>query len=296
MYKTNKPYIEKILSLVKKTYTKNIRQPASSDGIGTKGFYHWQQKSFRNAVLDALAMNFNDMAVLRARICSLQDHIILSLDDEKIILEIVENLVDECKKRNIQIIAGETSIHNDFVGLEISVAVQGVYENYKKNNFPVGDVLVGIRSSGLHSNGFTKVREVFKNEFRKEFIEPTLIYYDKILELNSKFNIHGMEHITGGAFARLKKFLNGSDIEIESSLKPHEIFNEIYSRGVSDYEMYKTFNCGIGFVLSVSDEDLKDIISDLNNSGFVAEIIGKVVKGNGQIKIKSAFSDELVVL
>ena len=284
------------MKLVRNTYTKEKRLPASSDGIGTKGFYHWQQKSFRNAVLDSLAMNFNDMAVLRARICSLQDHIILPLDDEKIILEIVRNLVDECKKREIQIIAGETSIHNDFVGLEISVAVQGVYEDHKKNEFKIGDTLIGIRSSGLHSNGFTKVREVFKDEFRREFVEPTFIYYDKIRELNSKFDIHGMEHITGGAFARLKKFLSESDLEIYFSSRPHEIFYELYSRGVSDKEMYKTFNCGVGFILSISDKDSEVIITDLNNSGFIAEIIGKVVEGNGKIKIRSAFSKELVVL
>jgi len=296
MYKTGKPYIKKILELIKNTHTQKLRPPASSDGIGTKGFYHWQHKSFRNAVLDSLAMNLNDMAVLRARIYFLQNHIILPLDDERAILKIVENLVKECKKREIQIIAGETSIHDDFAGLEISIAVQGAYENHKGNKFQIGDSLIGIRSSGLHSNGFTKVREVFGNEFRLEFIEPTLIYYDKVLELNSKFDIHGMEHITGGAFARLKKFLNESDIEIDNPLKPHEIFYELYSKEVSDEEMYTTFNCGTGFVLSVSSDDSASIVSDLNNNRFFAGIIGRVVEGEGKVKIKSAFSNELVVL
>ena len=100
MYNTTKPYIPKILDLIKDC-KKDI--PASTDGIGTKGVYHWRQRTFRNAVLDALAMNLNDMAVIRAKATGLHNHIMIPQDDEEAILEIVDNLAEECRRRNILI-------------------------------------------------------------------------------------------------------------------------------------------------------------------------------------------------
>lgn len=288
MYDSTKPYTKKILDLI----NNDEKVPASTDGIGTKGIYHWKQRTFGNAVLDALAMNLNDMCIMRAKAIGLHNHIIIPEDNEKAIIEIIENLVDECKKRNISIYSGETAIHDDINGLEISISIIGEYVQKKKNSFEEGDVLIGIKSSGLHSNGFTKVREIFKDEYKSEFVEPTVIYYDKILELIKRFDIHGMAHITGGAYTKLKKFLDGVDIRIEKhNLKPHDIFYELYNRGISDEEMYKTFNCGVGFILSVRGDDSNKIIEYLK-SDFEADIIGKIVSGNGEVKINSMFSEE----
>ncbi len=312
MYNTTKPYKTKILELIKQTWetpyvsvdngiiTKKFSFPEfnSTDGIGTKGIYHWQQRTFRNAVLDALAMNLNDLLLMRAKPYKLQNHIIIPNDDKNAILEIIESFVVECKKRNIVISGGETSIHDNINGMDISVSVDGFIKNLKQNKFEIGDMLIGIKSSGLHSNGFTKVREIFGDEFRKEFIEPTKIYLDYILSLNELFNIHGMMHITGGAFTKSKDLLINSDVLINNShkLKPQEIFYEIYDKGVSDEEMYKTFNCGVGFVLSVDKQDADNIIFELNKMGLKAEVIGEVVSGDGKVKIKSMFSDGEIVL
>ena len=116
-----------------------------------------------------------------------------------------------------------------------------------------------------------------------------MIYYDKILELNSRFDIHGMEHITGGAFTRLRKFLNNSNVKIDSMLRPHDIFYELYSRGISDDEMYKTFNCGVGFILAVSDKDLESIILELNNAGFKSDV-GRNSRADKPVFANSGFS------
>ena len=309
MYESIKPYKKKILELVRKTWEtpyvsirddiypiieKKFSYPEidHTDGIGTKGIYHWQKGTFRNAILDALAMNLNDLAIARAVPYKLQNHIIIAEEDERI-LKIIEALTEECKRREIAITGGEISIHNNISGFDISMTISGFIKKAKENKFKEGDALIGFRSNGLHSNGFTKVREVFGEEDRVEFVEPTKIYLDEVLDLNSKFDIHGMMHITGGAYSKLKDLLENTDVEINRvhKLEPQNIFKELYKRGVSDEEMYKTFNCGIGFILSVSSEDADNIITELD-----ADIIGKVVSGTGKIKIESMFSDKVVEL
>ena len=173
--------------------------------------------------------------------------------------------------------------------------MSGFIKKSKPNIFRSGDVLIGIKSSGLHSNGFTKVREVFGKEYRSDFVEPTNIYFDTILALEKKFDIRGMTHITGGAFTKLKNLLNNTDIKITRNhkLKPQVIFQELYQRGVSDEEMYKTFNCGTGFVLSVNPAEAEKIISEI--TPFNADIIGEIIPGTGQVKIESLFSDKEII-
>lgn len=311
MYDPRKPYKQQILRLIRTTwktpylsvqegiypiFKRKFSYPEveHTDGIGTKGIYHWRKRTFRNAVLDALAMNLNDLAIVGAVPYKLQSHIVLPKDDHEAILSIVRSLGKECKKRRIAITGGETSIHDDAQGMDISMTVSGFVSNPKPNRFKIGDVLIGIRSGGLHSNGLTKIRELFKKEWRKEFVAPTRIYADEILKLLGKYKIHGMMHITGGAFTKLKDILSEElDVVLEGSLKlaPQKIFYEIYKRGLPDEEMYKTFNCGIGFVLSVDVKDAKKVVKKLKN----ADILGHIVRGRGRIVIHSSFSTKKVV-
>ena len=308
MYDTTKPYKAEVLSLIKETWhtdyvkvvdgivEKRFSFPEyhHTDGIGTKGVYHWRMKTLRNAVLDALAMNLNDLAFIRAVPYALIDHIILPEDDRSAILEIIRHMSDECKKRDIAITGGETAVHDNAEGLEIGITMLGFIKHPKENRLKAGDLLIGIESNGIHSNGFTLIRKIFgKEEIKKEFTEPTEIYIDTILRLNEKFDIHGMMHITGGAFTKLKDILVGDAIiERDHKLEPHKIFWEIHERGISDEEMYKTFNNGIGFILGIEEEFAEDILSELKE--FKADIIGRVVKGRGRVIIKSKFSDKIV--
>lgn len=312
MYDPTKPYKKQILELIKKTWEtpyvsvkgdiypiieRKFSYPEidHTDGIGTKGIYHWQQRTFRNASQDALAMNLNDLALARARPYRLQNHILIPEDDKKAILEIIETLVKECQKREIAITGGETSIHDNLEGLEISITVSGFIKTRKPNKFEIGDVLIGIASSGLHSNGFTKVREVFGEKYQPEFVEPTSIYQDAILALDEQFDIHGMMHITGGAYTKFKDLLSDDmDLRIERNhkLTLQQIFKDLYKKGISDEEMYKTFNCGIGFVLSASPQEAEKIVSQLDDDGFKTEVIGEITSGIGQIRIESMFSNK----
>lgn len=308
MYNTSKPYTAQILNLIKSTWNsphasieentysvikKNFNYPEvdHTDGIGTKGFYHWQKRTFKNAVLDVLAMNLNDLALIQAIPYKLQNHILIPKDDTTALLEIIETLAGECKKRQIAITGGETSIHDNINGLDISVTVSGFIKNFKPNRFEIGDTLIGLKSNGLHSNGFTKVREIFGNEFKLEFVEPTIIYSDKILSLSEQFDIHGMMHITGGAFTKLKGLLNNANAIITKNhkLQPQQIFKDLHHKGITDEEMYRTFNCGVGFILSAKPQDVEKIIFELEPS---ADVIGSVIAGSGKVKIQSAFSDK----
>jgi len=309
MYNPTKPYTKQIINLIKRTWAtpyievqKNIYAVIKkkfsyleidhTDGIGTKGVYHWQKRSFRNAVLDALAMNLNDLALARAVPYKLQDHILLPKDDHRAILAIVKALSQECVKRKIAMTGGETSVHDNMNGLDISLSVSGFIKNLRPNKFQVGDVLIGLKSNGLHSNGFTKVRKIFGKTYRSDFIKPTAIYLDTILALDKKFDIHGMMHITGGAFTKLKGLLAGADARINRNhqLKPQPVFKELYQRGVSDAQMYRTFNCGIGFILSCAPQAAKTIVFQFRG----AAIIGEVVSGRGRVIIVSMFSQKAV--
>lgn len=311
MYDPTKPYTKQILKLIKQTWEtpyisveKSIvkkkfsyKEYHHTDGIGTKGFYHWKNKTFENAVTDAMAMNLNDLAMMRATPYAVIDHLFLPEDNQEYILRIIKSLTEQCKKRNIAITGGETAIHDTHKNeIELSITMLGFIKNPKPNNFKIGDFLIGIESNGLHSNGFTKIREIFDDEYN--FTAPTYIYLDLILELNEKFDIHGMMHITGGAYTKLKDLLNNADVHITKNhkLKPHQIFKKIYEKNISDEEMYKIFNCGIGFILSVSPENANEIISNMNKKGFNVDIIGEIIPGNEKIKIKSMFSDKEIVL
>lgn len=308
MYDPTKPYKKQILDLIKETWqtpyvsVKNgilekkfsYSEYHHTDGIGTKGIYHWNKRSFKNAVIDAMAMDLNDLVLARATPYAIIDHLFLPEEDNEAILNIMGYLTEECKKRNIAISGGETAIHNNMEGLEISITMLGFVKKPKPNQFKIGDYLIGLESSGLHSNGFTKVREVFGNEYRDDFITPTNIYLDRFFALDEKFDIHGMMHITGGAFTKLKDLLRNADAVIIDNhrLQPQPIFKELHEKGISDEEMYKTFNCGIGFILGVNRKDADEIISEIKD--FEADVIGEVVSGSGRVKIQSKFSDKEV--
>ncbi len=305
MYDPTKPYKKQILELVKQTWEtpyvsakdgiveKKFSYPECHhiDGIGTKGIFHWEQRSFRNAVLDALAMNLNDLAFMRATPYAMIDHLFLPEDDKNAILDIVKYLTKECRKRDIAITGGETAIHNNMEGLELSITMLGFVKKPKPNQFKEGNILIGIESNGLHSNGFTKIRKLFGREYRSDFILPTHIYSNTIPALDKKFDIHGMMHITGGAFTKLKDLLDddaNATIRNDHTLNPQKIFWELYKKGVSDEEMYKTFNCGIGFVLGANKKDVGGILKQIK--GFKADIIGAIIQGDGKVMIQSQFS------
>jgi phosphoribosylformylglycinamidine cyclo-ligase len=309
MYNPVKPFKKQTLKLIEGTWnTPYIRvqrglyplikarfsypEVDHTDGIGTKGFYHWKAGTFRAAVLDALAMNLNDLAMVGAVPYKMSNHITVPVEDRRV-YEILQAMARECRKRKIAMVGGETSFHDNLQGMDISMTVSGFVKKPRENQARVGDVLIGLPSSGVHSNGITKLRALFGTKVRKELTVPTRIYLDDILRVLAKHRVHAMMHITGGAFTKLKDIVHRADAVISkapSRLPP--IFREIHKKGVSNKDMYSTFNCGVGFVLSVPRPEAAAILKMLKGS-FV---LGEVVRGSGTVRITSAFDGKAVVL
>jgi len=312
MYNPVKPYKHEILKSIERTwrtpYVKVTRgvyplikkkfpytkyaEVDHTDGIGTKGFYHWKAGTFRSAVLDALAMNLNDLALVRAVPYKMSNHVTVPIEDVRV-FNVIQAMVKECQKRRIAMVGGENSFHNTTDGLDISMTVSGFVKKPQPNLCKAGDVLIGLKSSGLHSNGITTVRKVFKNQVRPEFTVPTRIYLDEVLVVCDKHQVNGMMHITGGAFTKLKDILKGADAEIHHpyKLRPQKIFFDLRKK-ISNRQMYSTFNCGIGFVLSVPKREVERVLRILPASA----VIGRVIKGKGKVRIISAFDQREVVL
>ena len=322
MYDTTKPYTERIVNLIKDTWQlsdfinviegsdnvpyltgHDFYEVDHTDGVGTKGVFHWELRTFKELVQDALAMNMNDLLIFGVRPFKLQNHLILPKDDDKAIYEVMYHLCDFCKKNKIIVTGGETSIQNNLIGMDLSITMSGAASSIRKNEFLPGHILLGLKSSGIHSNGFTRIRQLFGSGI--DFVTPTEIYFDKLWNIIPL--ISGMCNITGGAFTRLKKYNVSMHIIHSATNLKYEIFNKIYERqckaqiylgckGTPDEEMYKTFNCGIGFVLSVLDRNVKDVMNELQKNGQEAEIIGAVDEGDSKITIDSVFSNQLVIL
>lgn len=311
MYQSDKPYKKEIRRLAELTWetpyvsvknwitTEKFSCPTRyyhTDGTGTKAEEYWKRRSFRGVVVDALTMNTNDMLMQWAIPFCVNDHILIHHEDQPAIVEIVEHLVDECVLRKLAITGGETSIQHNIEGLELSITMAGFVPRPWNNQLMIGDVLVGIASNGIHSNGFTKLWELgLLEKYREAVTYPTRDYCDCVWKLRDTCRIHGMMHITGGAFTKLQDILPpDADVLIrgDHTLDPQSLFREVHALGVRDEEMYKIFNCGVGFVLGVKQEDASACLRNI--AQFRADSIGNVVNGSGKVIINSKFSKKLV--
>lgn len=262
------------------------------DGIGTKGYYLWKNKQWYTAAADAFAMNINDLLMVWAKPFKIQDHLTIPEDNSQIIIATIEHLVNFCKSYSVSITGGETSIHTNYPGIELSITMSGEIRKWPPNNrFNTGDLLISLPSTGLHSNGFTKIREIYGDDIPDSFLAPTAIYFNDVFPLRDKIN--GLMHMTGGAFTKLKQVINSSQkIVVNEPVKPTKLYQELYNDIKDDELMYKTFNCGSGMILSVGPKNANIVLDKIRNSA----IIGRVESGNGDIIIQSAFSGKRVSL
>lgn len=262
-----------------------------TDGIGTKGLIHYLHGTWSSAVQDAMAMNLNDLLTVRAIPYKLQNHLTLPCDDSDTIVAIIEALAAQCRKYQIVMTGGETSIMDTVKGMDLSITMTGFMETWPSSYNPTGNILIGLPSSGIHCNGFTKVRELW-NLLPIKLTTPTTIYWDTVWPWLPY--IDACIHITGGGFTRLKKYLVGNQMARINDFKTRQpIFQQIYEAGnankslLTDEEMYTTFNCGIGMVLSVKPENVDKILSKMES-----EVIGSVGTDDcKKVIISSIFSD-----
>ena len=251
--------------------------------------------------IDAVAMNVNDILCTGAESLFFLDYIAFTKVKENVLLDIVKGVNDGCRQAGCSLIGGETA---QMPGMyregeyDIAGFCVGVVEREKIINgakIKASDVVVGIASSGLHSNGYSLVRKVLGpaelKRMAAQLLEPTRIYVKPVLELLHQYgkDVHGISHITGGAFYdKISRILpKNIDVCIEKSAwRVPEIFRLIQYKGnIDDVEMYRTLNMGIGLVLIVQKESAAGIMKELSEFKLKSWIIGAAVNGNKQVNI-----------
>ena len=244
-----------------------------TDGVGTKIDLANKFKKFDTIGIDLVAMCVNDLIVQGAKPLFFLDYIAvgkLNLNKTK---KILSGILKGCEISNCKLIGGETAempgIYSkdkfDLAGFSVGIVSKKKIlskKNVKKNN-----LILAIPSSGIHSNGYSLVRSILKNNkitnmLKKELIQPTKIYTKEILKLVSKNLINSAAHITGGGLIEniTRSVPNNLSVNIDlSKIKTKKIFKWLKSKNISDLEMLKTFNCGVGFCIIVDKKNLKKI-------------------------------------
>jgi|TARA_B100002052_G_scaffold289419_1_gene306814 phosphoribosylformylglycinamidine cyclo-ligase len=279
--------------------SQKIKDPlivSSTDGVGTKIEVANQFKKFDTIGIDLVAMCVNDLIVQGAKPLFFLDYIAtgkLKLNQMKIV---IKSIVKGCKISGCELVGGETAempgtyTSNKFDLAGFSVGIVSKKKLLIKKKVKKNDIILAIPSSGLHSNGFSLVRKVFKkkklnNFLKKELLLPTKIYVKEILKLVKNDLIHSSANITGGGLTENipRSIPKGFTANIDlSKIKVLKIFKLLKSRNISDIEMLRTFNCGIGFCLITNKKKAKKIKKFFNKK-FEPYEIGYVNKSSKKI-------------
>jgi phosphoribosylformylglycinamidine cyclo-ligase len=268
-----------------------------TDGVGTKLLVAQEAQKFDTVGIDCVAMNVNDLLSMGITPKGFVDYLAVSELDEGIIGEIMKGIHIGCEKASIPILGGELATIPELLAesthsFDIAGSAIGVVELdnlVDGSNIKVGDIILGITSSGIHSNGFTIARKVISAKYdlteefpwnktvSEELLIPTRIYVNAIEELLKECKVNGLAHITGGGFRKLFR-LTKLGFEITKFPTPQNIFEEIRSLGKISYqEMFSVFNMGIGFVVIVPKEETESSLSILNQH-FETFILGKIIE------------------
>jgi phosphoribosylformylglycinamidine cyclo-ligase len=283
------------------SFLKNFKEPvllSCTDGVGTKLEIARLLDKHDTVGIDLVAMSVNDLLVSGARPMFFLDYISCGKLDVKKMEQIVSGIVTGCKLCGAALIGGETAEHPgtmkedeyDLAGFAVGAVEKS--EMIDGSKVKEGDILIGIESSGIHSNGFSLLRKLYgiKNSLPKDentlsfvrdyLMKPTRIYVNPVLKVLSHEEINGMVHITGGGFYEniprvFKKDLTA--VIEKKNLFESYIFNRILEdHKINLKDMFSTFNMGVGFILFVNKESADKIVDELNSLGESAKIIGEV--------------------
>jgi phosphoribosylformylglycinamidine cyclo-ligase len=266
---------------------------SGTDGVGTKLAIAQLSDRHDTVGIDLVAMCANDIICCGAKPLFFLDYISCGKNVPERIASIVKGIADGCVKAGCALIGGETAEHPDSPDSEYDLAgfCTGIVDKPKLigKTAKVGDVLIGLESSGVHSNGFSLIRKVFADTLKsdkalcEELLTPTQIYVKPILSLIEKVDVKGIANITGGGFyENIPRCLpEGLTVEIDkNSYDVPEIFNRIQGTGnIPENDMYGTFNMGIGMVVAVDFSDVGAAIELLYKNGINSYCIGKIVAG-----------------
>ena len=279
-----------------------------TDGVGTKVLVAQQMKCYDTIGIDCIAMNVNDIICTGAQPFAFVDYIGLKKVNDELVKKVMKGLITGAKAARIAIVGGETSVVPELLAgetgeiFDLSGTALGMTKNNSiilGNKIKIGDIILGLESSGLHSNGYTLARKVLSKyslgeipEFitktvGEELLTPTRIYVRPIMELlkDRKITIHALAHITGGSFTKLKRLNNRVRYNLFDLSPPQGIFKQIQKDGRIDLkEMYRTFNMGIGLCIILPKANVDKTISIIEKYNMKVHQIGQVdSKGNGNV-------------
>lgn len=289
---------------------KNMKEPilvSGTDGVGTKLKLAFLMNKHDTIGQDCVAMCANDIICCGAKPMFFLDYLALGKNVPETVATIVKGVADGCKMANCSLIGGETAEmpgfypedEYDLAGFCVGMVDKEKVINNKE--IEIGDKVIGIASSGVHSNGFSLVRKIFDinkenlNEYIEELgqtlgenlITPTKIYVKPILKLIEEVKVKGISHITGGGFYENMPRMLRDGVSLNIDIKSYdvpEIFKLMQKRGnVPLRDMYNTFNMGIGMAVIVSSKDEQKTIQILEESGEKAYKIGEVVEGEKEV-------------
>ena len=274
---------------------------AGADGVGTKLLLAKEAQNFRTIGIDLVAMCVNDIITLGARPLFFLDYIATADFDLDTGSQIIEGIIEGCRCSACRLLGGETAempgvyAKGDYELAGFAVGIVDRSEVIDGNSVQEGDPLVGLRSSGIHSNGLSLARRalfgtgkyvyaskhvLLQKTLVEELLTPTRIYVETVIDILKRVQIRGIAHITGGGFeGNVTRLLpNGLGIEIFwDEFDPHPIFTVIQRAGEVDLEeMRKTFNMGVGMVLIVRKEEAEPLIAMLRERGEEPRIVGRV--------------------
>ena len=280
---------------------------AGTDGVGTKLKYAFLADKHDTIGIDAVAMCVNDIVCQGAKPLFFLDYFATGKLSPEVVATVVSGVAEGCRQAGCALIGGETAEmpgfyadgEYDIAGFAVGIVDRKNVINGKQ--IKAGDVLIGLASSGIHSNGYSLVRRLFgdnlhshdldryddrlKDKVLNVLLTPTKIYVRSILDLIAKVKVKGIAHITGGGFIENipRIFPEGIGCEIVKDSYPlPEIFSIMREKSeTSDAQIYNTFNMGIGMVVCVDEKDVDATLASLAASGEKAYVIGKTVKGKG---------------
>ena len=284
---------------------KNIKSPkivACTDGVGTKIEIANLINKYDTIGIDLVAMSVNDLIVQGAKPLFFLDYISINKINFSKLKSIIKGIIKGCKISKCELVGGETAEMPgtyeknkfDIAGFAVGIVDEKKILNKKK--IKKNNLILAVPSSGLHSNGYSLIRylinkkkiNIKKNRFlRSELIKPTKIYVEEIMKLTNLNLLNGCANITGGGLEDNIKRIMPDNLCAEIDLnkvKPLKIFQWLKNNNISNQEMLKTFNCGVGFCLIIDFKNLKKI-NKFFSKEFKPYIIGKITGGKNKIKL-----------
>ena len=278
---------------------------AGTDGVGTKLKYAFIADKHDTIGIDAVAMCVNDIVCQGAQPLLFLDYFATGRLSPQTVATVVSGVAEGCRQSGAALIGGETAEmpgfyqdgEYDIAGFAVGIVEKNKIINGKK--IKSGDVLIGLKSSGIHSNGYSLVRKLWGEDIETlskydeelgakpidVLLTPTRIYVHSILELIKNVKVKGIAHITGGGFIENipRIFPEGIGCRIDTkSYEVPAVFKIMQKRaGIKKEQAYNTFNMGIGMVVCVAKKDVEETIARLESTGEECVVIGKTCKGSG---------------